>query len=589
MFPKFDPTNQEACLAVLEDVTTNAKQIQESVLENVLSRNAQTEYLKRFLNGGSDIQSFKKNVPVINYEDFKPYIKRIVNGEPSEIICLQPTITELISSSGTSAGVPKLIPMTTEEMDRRSLFTPLSVSLLNKQAGGLYQGKALLFFFMNRDTETPGGLWVGTFITNVLRSYSDRSFLWDRALSSPLDVSMCRDTKQSMYCQLLCGLAQRDHVGRFGASFSSTFIRVIKFLEAHWRELCSNIRMGHVSEWITDIKCRTTVCNILGGRNPELADIIEKECDKKSWEGIVRRLWPKAKCIETIVTGSMAQYVPMVNFYGGGLPLVSAIYGSSECFFGINLDLLCKLSDVSYTIIPNSAYFEFLEINRNENETGHGQLVDLVDVKIGHRYEPVVTTFTGLYRYRVGDVLQATGFHNNTPMFQVVGRQKVALSIDLDKTYEEDLEKAVTLAKRLLEEHNIMLTDFTSYVYTCSFPGHYVLCWELETKLNDTTLEFDPNTLEECCFLVEESLDAVYRKYRNYKSIGPLEIKVVKEGTFDELMDFFVSRGSSVSQYKTPRSVTHEEALKILESGVVSEFFSKKTPSWKSHEIHSVQ
>lgn len=391
---------------------------------------------------------------------------------------------------------------------------------------------------------------------------------------------------------------QRDQVVRLGAAFASTFLKVIKFLEDHWHELCSNIRSGYVSDWISDIKCKTATSKILGGPNPELADMIEQECGKTSWEAIVERLWPRAKLIEAIVTGSMAQYVPMLEFYGGGLPLVSTVYVSSECLFGINLNPLSKPCDVTYTIIPNSAYFEFLEVDKNQKEAGddqtcgreEDQVVDLIDVKVGHYYEPVVTTFTGLYRYRVGDLLQATGFHNNAPQFHFVGRQKVVLSIDMDKTYEEDLLKAVTNAKLMLEQHDLMLTDFTSYADTSSFPGHYVLYWELKTKLIDTTLKLDPDVLEECCFTVEESLDAVYRKCRtNDENIGPLEIKVVRHGTFDELMNLFVSRGSSVSQYKTPRSVTSEEALKILDSGVVSKFFSRKTPSWKPHELHSAQ
>lgn len=196
--------------------------------------------------------------------------------------------------------------------------------------------------------------------------------------------------------------------------------------------------------------------------------------------------------------------------------------------------------------------------------------------------------FTGLYRYRLGDVLRVTGFYNNAPQFYFVGRQKVVLSIDVDKTYEEDLHKAVTNAKLLLEPHDIMLMDFTSRVDSSSIPGHYVLYWELGSKFKDAKLELDLNVMEECCITVEESLDSVYRKQRkNDKNIGPLEIKIVRRGAFDEVMNFFLSRGSSVSQYKTPRSVTNEEALKILDANVVSEFLSPKTPSWEPRELHS--
>lgn len=96
MLPKFDPRNSEACLSILEDVTTNAKQVQDSVLEAIISRNAQTEYLRGFLNGQLDKQSFKNNLPVVTYEDYSSYIDRIANGESSDLICDRPIIVLLV-------------------------------------------------------------------------------------------------------------------------------------------------------------------------------------------------------------------------------------------------------------------------------------------------------------------------------------------------------------------------------------------------------------------------------------------------------------------------------------------------------------
>ncbi|CAF1697293.1 unnamed protein product [Brassica oleracea] len=482
MLPKFDPTNSKACLSILEDVTTNAKQVQDSVLEAILSRNAQTEYLKGFLNGQLDKQSFKNNLPVVTYEDYRPYIDRIANGESSDLICDQ-LIIVLLVSSGTSGGVPKLIPMTAEELEQRMLFSSLHRPLISKQIEGISEGKSLSFFFVTREGKTASGLMVRTMVTCVIKmAGSANKDIWDQVQISPHGIYTCDDTTQSMYCQLLCGLLQRESVSRLGAPFASSFLKVIKFLEDHWKELCSNIRTGHVSDWITDPQCLSGVGKFLTAPNPELASLIEQECGKKSWEAIVRRLWPNAKCIEAVVTGSMAQYIPMMDFYCGGLPLISSFYASSECFLGLNLNTLRKPSDAAYTIIPSMAYFEFIEVEKDHQETSHDptkNIVDLVDVKVGHDYEPVITTFSGLYRYRLGDVLRVTGFYNNAPEFQVAGRKKVVLSIDMDKTYEEDLLKAVTNAKLLLEPHDLMLIDFTSRVDSSSFPGHYVLYWEL--------------------------------------------------------------------------------------------------------------
>ncbi|THG21650.1 indole-3-acetic acid-amido synthetase GH3.17 isoform X1 [Camellia sinensis] len=626
-----DPTDNEAGMKRLEDLTTNASQIQQQVLDQILTQNAQTEYLGGFLNSQADKEHFKKKVPIVNYEDIKPYIQRIANGEPSQIISAQP-ITELLTSSGTSAGQPKMMPSTTEELDRKTFFYNILVPVMNKYVDGLDKGKGMYLLFIKPEITTPAGLMARPVLTSYYKSsnFRNRRFNKFNIYTSPDQTILCSDNKQSMYCQLLCGLVQRHEVLRVGAIFASAFLRAIKFLEDHWRELCHNIRRGQVSDWITDPGCRNAVSLVLGKPNSELACSIEAECSGKSWEGIIKKIWPKTKYIEVIVTGSMAQYIPTLEFYsGGGIPLVSTMYASSECYLGINLEPLCKPCDVSYTLLPNMAYFEFLPISlmeknqpgvstlptdhelqyyscngavsaelncieKEEDKRVESEAVGLVDVKLGHHYELVVTTFTGLYRYRVGDILMVTGFHNNAPQFRFVQRQNVVLSIDTDKTNEEDLLNAVAQAKLIIEPLGYLLTEYTSYADTSSVPGHYVLFWELlktRTNSNDPQEledDLDRAIMEQCCSTVEESLDYVYRRCRKKDiSIGALEIRVVKHGTFDTLMDFCVSKGSSVNQYKTPRCIKSEEAIQILDSRVVGRFFSRKVPFWEPFRIQT--
>ncbi|GLT86790.1 hypothetical protein SLE2022_049080 [Rubroshorea leprosula] len=602
LLPKYDPDNNETGIKILEELTTNVCQIQQQVLEEIITRNVNTEYLRRFLDGVYDKQLFKEKVPIVNYEEIKPYIERIANGESSNIISAEP-ITELLTSSGTSGGQPKMMPSTAEDLDRKTFFYNLLVPVMNKYVDGLGQGKAMYLLFVKPEIKTPSGLMARPVLTSYYKSsnFKNRPLNRFNVYTSPDETILCSDSKQSMYCQLLCGLLQRHEVLRVGAVFASAFLRAIKFLEDHWKELCANIRTGCLSNWITDVGCQNAVSTVLCGANLELANTIENECRIRSWEGIIKRIWPRTKYIEVIVTGSMAQYIPTLEFYSGGLPLISTMYASSECYFGINFKPLSKPCHVSYTLIPNMGYFEFLPVKKNgekvaqdvrsngvrdencarsETELELTNVVDLVDVKLGEYYELIVTTFTGLYRYRVGDILMVTGFHNNAPQFRFVLRRNVALSIDTDKTNEEDLLKAVIQAKLILETLGLLLTEYTSYAETSSIPGHYVLFWELTNKgnNNEPLPELDREMMEQCCSTVEESLDSVYRRCRKKdNSIGPLEIRVVKHGAFDALMDFCVSQGSSINQYKTPRCIKSEEAVEILDSrDNYRKFFSLK-------------
>jgi auxin responsive GH3 family protein len=68
----------------------------------------------------------------------------------------------------------------------------------------------------------------------------------------------------------------------------------------------------------------------------------------------------------------MAQYVPILRHYCGGLPLVSPAYGSSEGYFGLNLRPLCAPSEVAYTIMPKMGYFEFLPVTSRKTVFSSG-------------------------------------------------------------------------------------------------------------------------------------------------------------------------------------------------------------------------
>lgn len=580
-------------LQFIEDVTKNADDVQKHVLAEILSRNAGVEYLQRHgLNSHTDRETFKKVMPVITYDDLQPDVTRIANGDTSPILCSQP-ISEFLTSSGTSGGERKLMPTIKEELERRSLLYSLLMPVMSQFVPGLENGKGMYFLFIKSEAKTPGGLVARPVLTSYYKSthFMERPYDPYTNYTSPNETILCQDSYQSMYSQMLCGLCQNKEVLRVGAVFASGFIRAIRFLEKHWAVLCNDIRSGTLNSQITDPSVRDAVSKILKS-DPELAGFIEAECSKDSWQGIITRLWPNTKYVDVIVTGTMSQYIPTLDYYSNGLPLVCTMYASSECYFGVNLQPLSKPSEVSYTLIPTMAYFEFLPVQRNDggvnnntisvpkslNEKEQEELVDLVDVKLGQEYELVVTTYAGLYRYRVGDVLRVAGFKNNAPQFNFICRKNVVLSIDADKTDEVELQTAVKNAVSHLMPFDATLTEYTSYADTSSIPGHYVLYWELTLK---GSTPIPPSVFEDCCLSVEESLNSVYRQGRTSdKSIGPLEIKIVEPGTFDKLMDYAISLGASINQYKTPRCVKFAPIIELLNSRVMSSYLSPKCPKW---------
>uniref|UniRef100_M4C7A9 Uncharacterized protein n=1 Tax=Brassica campestris TaxID=3711 RepID=M4C7A9_BRACM len=523
--------NLKSELNDLEELTSNAKQIQDDMLEEILRVSANTEYLRPFLHGSSHKELFKKNVPVVTYEDVKPYIERVANGEPSDIITGEP-ITHFFLSSGTSGGKRKMFPVNNKYYQKRIFSEDLRCSILSKHIDGAMDGKVITFLNTRALSRTPSGLPVGP-----------------------------REEAVSIFVPFACALVQ-----------------AIKFLETHWKELCNNIRSGRVSEWITDLGCRDSVSVMLGVPKPELADQIERECCRQgSWEGIITRLWPNIKFIQSVVTGQMSHFIPVLEFYSNKLPLVSMSYSASETLLGINVNPLCKPQDVSYTFLPNMSYFEFLPLD----EGNDAEVVDLVNVKLGHFYDPLVTNHYGLYRYRMGDILQVTGFYNKTPQFRFVRRKDMVISVCLETTTEEEIVNAVNCVTTILESEGLILMGFTCKPDISTFPGHYVFYLELKAKNFDGIIKLDDSVMVKCCCVMEKSFNAMYKRFRTtYVSIGALEIRVTQQGTFDSLMEYFISQGASASQYKTPLCINSPQGLAILEDRVIAQFFSDKSPPW---------
>ncbi|WVZ57322.1 hypothetical protein U9M48_007720 [Paspalum notatum var. saurae] len=581
-------------LRFIEEMTSDVDAVQEHVLAEILARNAGTEYLARCgLAGATDRDAFRARVPVVTYEDLQPDIQRIANGDRSPILSAHP-ISEFLTSSGTSAGERKLMPTIKEELDRRQLLYSLLMPVMNLYVPGLDKGKALYFLFVKSETTTPGGLTARPVLTSYYKSehFKNRPYDPYHDYTSPTAAILCADAFQSMYAQMACGLCQRLEVLRVGAVFASGLLRAIRFLQLHWEQLASDIEAGRLTPRVTDPSVRDAVAGVLRRPDPELARFLRAECGRGDWAGIVTRVWPNTRYLDVIVTGAMQQYIPTLEYYSGGLPMACTMYASSECYFGLNLRPMCRPSEVCYTIMPNMGYFEFLPVDEasgvapGDAGAARAQLVDLARVEAGREYELVITTYAGLYRYRVGDILRVAGFHNAAPQFRFVRRKNVLLSIESDKTDEAELQRAVDRASAALRERcGAAVAEYTSHACTRSIPGHYVIYWELlattSTSTSGQAAADDVETMERCCLEMEEALNSVYRQSRVADgSIGPLEIRVVRPGTFEELMDYAISRGASINQYKVPRCVSFPPIVELLDSRVVSRHFSPQPPHW---------
>ncbi|KAE9605716.1 hypothetical protein Lal_00025494 [Lupinus albus] len=560
---------------LIEEFEANSKdaeRVQRETLKSILEKNASAEYLQSLgLNGRTDVESFKACVPLVSHSDIVHYIDRIFDGEMSPFLTAKP-LEYLALSSGTASGVSKYIPWEPDStMVNTEKILHTAFAFRNK-AYPIKKGKALTFTYVRKPKKNEGGINLATATSLVLGD--DRYTPIMEAIysngCSPDEVKYCPDFEQALYCHLLCGLIFREEIQFLYSPFAHTLLHALRTFEDVWEELCNDIREGVLSSRITDPNPRGAMSKILKP-DPELANLIHKKCTGlklNNWYGVVQELFPNAKYLIGVMTGTMVPYVEKLRHYAGEVPVVSSDYGASEGWIAVNVHPTVPAEITSYTVLPQLGYFEFIPLT--ENISVDPKPLGLTEVKVGEEYEIVLTTAAGLYRYKLGDVVKITGFYNSTPEFHFVRRNNILLQINIDKNTEADLYISVAAAAKVLAKEKLDVVDYTSQVDLTTDPGHYVIYWEINGEASD-------EVLSECCNCLDKSFaDGGYILNRSAHVIGPLELRILRRGTFHKILESSVGRGAAVSQFKTPRCVpvTNIKVMQILNDNVVKKYIS---------------
>ncbi|TVU46187.1 hypothetical protein EJB05_05706, partial [Eragrostis curvula] len=569
----------EEVIAEFERLSRDTAAVQRETLRRILSKNAGVEYLRgRGLAGQTDPDSFRACVPLVTHQDIEPYIQRIADGDTCPLLTAKP-ITSISLSSGTTQGKRKYLPFN-NELFKSAMHVYRTSFAYRNRAFPVEDGKTLQFIYASREFTTAGGLTATTATTHLYRSTEFKPTTSDVQLqcSSPGEMVFGPDFEESLYCHLLCGLLAAGEVRVVSATFAHSLVLAFQTLERVWEDLCADIRRGAPSpERVTTPAVRRAVAALMPAPDPALADEVESACAglcKSDWKGVIRALWPNAKYVYTIVTGSMEHYVKKLRHCAGdGLPLVAADYGATEGMVGPNVEPEAPPESATFAVLPSIAYFEFIPLKLGGECCGEAEPIGLTEVAVGEHYELVMTTFTGLYRYRLGDMVKVTGFYNSTPKLKFVCRRGLMLSINIDKNSEQEVQLAVDdAAKILATSNNLEVVDYTSYADLSSDPGHYVLFWELNNEAND-----DNDVMQRCCDELDRSFaDAGYVGSRKTRAIGPLELRVLKMGTIQKVLRHHRSLGFSTNQFKLPRCIarSNSSVLRILSGNTAKVFFS---------------
>jgi hypothetical protein len=386
----------------------NPGKTQAAVLSRLLRRNANSVYGKKYdFTRLRSIQDYQSAVPIASYDDLKPFIERIVDGETG-VLTAEPVL--MLEKTSGSSSAAKYIPYTASlrrEFQRAigAWMYDLYSKVPSLMAGHSYWCISPLG---QRGETTRGGLKVG-FESDTEYFGGMEQFLLRRLLAVPDTVARVSDLNAGIYVTL-----------RF--LLQSTSLRMISVWNPSFLTILIDRMHDYADRLLDDLEAGTLQSPFplpdgLQSRlqkqaraQPQRARILRGQLQS---EGTLRpkNLWPNLKVISCWTDAAAKMALPAVAEQFPGILLQGKGLLASEGVVSIPL-----IGSAGAALAITSHFYEFLE---TENE--RPKLAQ--ELEEGREYSLILTTGGGLWRYALGDRIRVKGFVEHTPLLEFIGKE----------------------------------------------------------------------------------------------------------------------------------------------------------------------
>ncbi len=420
--------------------------IQQEQLFKILNLAKDTEFGQKY--SFSDIQTikqFQERVPVHTYEDFKPYVDRLLKGEQD--VVWPGLIKWFAKSSGTTSDKSKFIPVSKEALENchfRGGKDTLALYFSNFPNSRLYSGKGL----------TLGG-------SQQINKINNKSLYGD--LSAILIDNM-----------------------PFWTYFVKTPSQDIALI-AEWEEKLEKITATTVKENITNIN-----------GVPSWIMVLLKHILKKTGADNILEVWPN---LELFVHGGVS-FAPYKEQFKKLIPSDNMhymeAYNASEGFFALqdNFHKKDMLLMLDYEV-----FFEFIPMD--ELEKDHPKALTIDEVETDTNYALVISTNGGLWRYMIGDTIRFTSLYPHK--IKISGRTKHFINAFGEEVIIDNAENALNTA---CEKTGAIVKEYTAapvYMGTQNKGGHE---WVIEFEKEPENLDYFKTTLDNALKAINSDYEA---------------------------------------------------------------------------------
>ncbi len=452
----------------------NPKKVQVKTLRSILDYAKDSVYGKEhgfaeILKAGTDeefLGLYKKNVLPSDYEAFRPYVNRMKEGESDVLFQGRPV---LYATTSGATGEPKWIPISKAylsniygKMNKCWLFNFIH------QKHGVYSGSIMSVVGKQIEGYTPDGTIYGS--VSGFTQKNCPGFV-KKLYSAPACVFNNDDYTGRNYTIMRLGIER--NVTLVVAANPSTMVEMQNNVDVWFDEYVKDIENGTLSDKVNvspDI--RKELAPVLKP-NPERAQEL-RELKEKYGKVLPRHFWPNLQILTTWKCGNTRIYLDKLRgAYPEEMLHQEFAYFSSECRAGLVLD------DSNETVLfPHFHYYEFKKAD--EFDDPEAPFYELQELVPGQRYCPFVTTFSGLYRYNMNDIVEASApLFGNTPRVHMVQKVNGIVTITGEKLYEGQFVNGVKEAEA---QTGLSLSYFCGYA-------------NLEESRYDWYFEFEDRTV----------------------------------------------------------------------------------------------
>lgn len=478
------------------------------------------------------VDQFRQQVPIHPYSFYEPYTDRIAQGERN---ILNPDRVTYINLTSGSTGAKKRVPVTRQFQHtlRQADFAGMGFALDGLRKRGRAFGKLLITNSVQIQGQTPCGINYGPVSVGSIRQ---GQLLFEQTFAHPFKALEIEDTLARHYVCLLFALRNAQLRGMV-ANFPMLLLRTCQYLEQYSDELIHDLERGTIAPWLAIAPALRHYLERRWAAAPKRA--AQMRAVLRSEGRLTPALaWPQLSFITTARGGTSGFYLQRFSNYFGDTPVFGGVYGSAEATFGVYPDF-----DTDACILAiESGFFEFIPADQWQAEQPQTLLPE--EVSVGQHYRILVTSYSGFYRYDIGDVVQVVGFYHQTPLIQFCHRCGGLLSATTEKTTEYHVTQVM---QQLQREFNVHLDDFCITLSDHEFPARYLVNIELAGGQVLLNPEAFLKRFDDC-------MGQVNQPYRTVRAsqVPPPRLCILAPGSFATVRQRQVARGMFDSQLKVP-------------------------------------